>query len=110
MYVDYGFSQKYGRRRRHITVYKKKSQPLAKFVGTDRWSISRRVMWGLRHNEGRALIRDLRNLPDEYDEFKPVRYRKHIKGKGAPYCWGIAVKENPRRLIKLGLTREAAHE
>lgn len=108
MYVNYGFAEKYGRRRRHITVYKKKSQPLAKFIGTDRYSISGRVMWTLRHNDGRALIRDLSNLPDDYDDYEPVRYRRHIQGSGAPYCWGVVVKEHPKKLIELGLTRESA--
>ena len=65
-------------------------------------------MWTLRHNEGRALIRDLKNLPDEYDEYEPVRYRKHIQGSGAPYLWGVVVRERPEKLIELGLTREAA--
>lgn len=65
-------------------------------------------MWTLRHNEGRALIRDLKNLPEDYDAYDPVRYRRHIKGSGAPYCWGVLVQERPEDLIELGLTREAA--
>lgn len=108
VYVSYGFKEKYGRRRRHITVYKKKSQPLAKFLGTDRYSVSGRVMWTLRHNDGSALVRDLKNLPEDYQNLEPVRYRRHIQGTGAPYCWGILVNESPQELIELGLAREAA--
>lgn len=110
VYVKYGFQEKYGRKRRQITVYKKKSKPLAKFIGTDTWSVSGRVVWPLRHNEGRALVRDLRNAPEDYEEFQTVRYRNYIDGNGAPYCWGILLREKPEKLIEVGLTREAAHE
>ncbi|MFA7478885.1 MAG: hypothetical protein WC314_00175 [Vulcanimicrobiota bacterium] len=108
VYVKYEFKEKYGRKRRHITVYKKKSEPLASFLGTDRYSISGRVMYPLRENEGRALIRDLKDLPPDYRDYEPVRYRRHIEGSGAPYCWGLLIKENPEELIELGLAREAA--
>lgn len=110
VYVDYNFIEKYGRRRRHITVFRKKSQPLASLVGTDRYSISGEVVWTMRHNDGSALVRDLRRLPEGYEGFEPVRFRSHVQGTGAPYCWGLKLKENPSKLIELGLTREAAAE
>ena len=110
VYVDYNFKEKYGRRRRHITVFRKRSQPLARFVGTDRYSISGEVVWTMRQNDGSSLVRDLRELPEGYEEFEPVRFRTHVQGSGAPYCWGVKLKENPTALIELGLTREAATE
>ncbi len=108
VFVDYSFEEKYGRRRRYITVYKKKSKPLARFIGTDKYSVSGRVAWTFRHNEGSSLVRDLNNLPDEYSEYKPVRFRKLVNGSGAPFCWAVAMRENPEKLIEVGLAREAA--
>lgn len=106
VYIDYNFEEKYGRRRRYVTVYKKKSKPLARFVGTDNWSRNRNLIWPLKHNGGRALVRDLREKPEGYEDFRAVRFRKFVKGSGASACWGIRAKEDPKRLIKIGLRRE----
>jgi hypothetical protein len=106
IFIDYNFEEKYGRRRRFVTVYRKKSKPLAKFIGTDRWSSNRNVIWKLKHNEGKALVRDLQNMPDGYEQFTPVRFRRVVNGPGASACWGVRTKEAPRSLIQIGLLRE----
>ena len=106
VFIDFDFEEKYGRRRRFVTVYRQKSKPLAKLVGTDRWSINRNLVWKLKHNGGKALVRDLREKPEGYAHFKPIRFRRVVNGSGASACWGIRVKEEPERLIELGLTRE----
>jgi len=106
IFIDYDFEEKYGRRRRFISVYRKKSKPLARFIGTDRWSSNRNVIWKLKHNEGRALVRDLNNFPEGYEDFEPVRFRRFVKGPGASACWGVRTKEIASSLIKIGLIRE----
>lgn len=108
IFIDYNFEEKYGRRRRMVTVYRQKSKPLAKFVGTDRWGVSRNVIWKLRHNDGKSLVRDLSNKPEGYEQYKAVRFRQVVNGSGASACWGIKTKETARDLIKIGLTREEA--
>lgn len=105
MYIDYDFKDEYDRRRRHITVYQKKSKPLARFVGADHWSVSGNVVWRMRQDEGRALIRDLKDKPEAYEGYEPVRFRRLVTGTGAPACWGIAVREHPVPLIEIALTR-----
>lgn len=106
VYIDYSFEEKYGRRRRYVTVYKQKSKPLARFIGTDNWSQNRNLIWPLKQNGGRSLVRDLKERPEGYEEFNPVRFRRFIKGTGASACWGIRTKEEPSRLIHIGLCRE----
>lgn len=108
IFIDYDFKEEYGRRRRHITVYKKKSKPLAQFVGTDKWSTNQNVAWRMRHSEGRALVRDLKNRPGDFQQYKPVRFRRLVNGSGASACWSIATKERADRLINISLTRESA--
>ena len=110
LFIDYDFADKYGRTRRMVTVYRKKSRPLAKFIGTDRWGTNRNLIWKLRHNEGNGLVRDLRNKPEGYEGFTPVRFRRVVNGPGASACWGIETKESARDLIRIGLTRESLHE
>ena len=110
LFIDYDFADKYGRTRRMVTVYRKKSRPLAKFIGTDRWGTNRNLIWKLRHNEGNGLVRDLRNKPEGYEGFTPVRFRRVVNGPGASACWGIETKESARELIRIGLTRESLHE
>lgn len=110
VFIDFNFEEKYGRRRRFVTVYKKKSKPLAKFIGTDNWNINRNVVWKLKHNDGQSLVRDLRERPEGYERFKPIRFRRVVKGSGASACWGIRTKESPRRMIEIGLTRELAKQ
>lgn len=110
IFIDYNFEEKYGRRRRSVTVYKKKSKPMAKFIGTDHWGSTRNLIWKLRHNEGKGLVRDLKNRPEGYEDFKPVRFRRVVQGPGASACWGIRTKENARDLIKIGLTRESLND
>lgn len=107
VFIDYDFADKYGRRRRLVTVYKKKSKPLARFIGTDGWGATRELVWKLRHNDGNGLVRDLRDRPDGYEAFDPVRFRSFVTGPGASACWGIRAKENARDLIRIGLTRES---
>lgn len=107
VFIDYDFEEKYGRRRRSVTVYRKKSEPLAKLVGTDHWSVTRNLAWKLQHNSSKSLVRDLRNLPEEYQGLEPVRFRRLVHGSGASACWSIKVPEEPEQLIALGLMRES---
>lgn len=68
--------------------------------------MTKRVAWKMLHDGSRTLVRDLRNKPEGYEEYKPVRFRKIVNGSGASACWAIPVRENPETLIQLGLTRE----
>lgn len=108
--IKYSFQNKYGRRRRYITVYRQKSKPLAEFIGTDQWSTDMTVVWKLRQSDGKGLVRDLRDVPDGYEEFDTVRFREEVTGSGASACWGIKVTEDPEKLIAVGLARELAIE
>ncbi len=104
--IKYGFQEKYGRKRRYITVYRQKSKPLAEFIGTDQWSTDQTVIWKLCQQDGKGLVRDLRDVPAAYGEFETVRFRSYVSGAGASACWGIAVTEEPENLIAVGLVRE----
>ncbi len=77
-------------------------------MGTDKWSTTKNVAWRMRHSEGRALVRDLKNRPGDFQQYKPVRFRGLVNGTGASACWSIATKEAPDRLIGISLTRESA--
>lgn len=106
VYIDYDFEEKYGRRRRSVTVYRKKSDPLAKLIGTDRWSVTKSLVWKLQHHGSKALVRDLRDKPEGYEQYDPIRFQHLVQGSGASACWGFKVPEDPARLIELGLIRE----
>lgn len=104
-FIDYDFKDEYDRRRRFITVYQKKTKPLARFVGSDYWSHSGNVLWAARQEGGRALIRDLNNLSDDMEDFRTVRFKSLVTGTRAPSCWSLVMREHAPSLLKVALAR-----
>lgn len=110
--LEYGFVQKYGRRRRSLKIKQRgSSKELMTFVGSDRWGVNKKVVSKIQKSGGRGYVQDLRNLDPELKEFDTSRLRRFIEpkpGRRVEACWAVqASEEDIDTLVSVALTHQA---
>lgn len=106
--LEFGFSEKYGRRRRSIKVKEAGSRKaIMTFFGGDRWGQNQTVLGKIRNPEGRGYLTDLRDLDEDTKGFRTRRLRRFIRptpGRRVEACWAIRAPETDlKTLVKAAL-------